>query len=159
MRTRTSRACHSVPRGSPTRRHTTGVRAARLTDRQHNPKRYQRLSAAAGLTNGEKGTHPIATPRVGTDRHIFNQYVIRVGHRDQLQSALKSQGIGSEVYYPVPMHLQECFAHLGYGAGSLPESERAAEETLAIPVYPEVSDAQASYVVDCVRSFVSSHSP
>jgi dTDP-4-amino-4,6-dideoxygalactose transaminase len=87
-------------------------------------------------------------------RHIFNQYVIRISRRDQLQAALKQQGIGTEVYYPVPMHIQECFAYLGHHAGDFPESERAARETLALPIYPELSEAQRQYVVDCIRDFV-----
>ncbi len=86
-------------------------------------------------------------------RHIFNQYVIRVPRRNELQSFLKERSVGSEVYYPLPLHLQECFAYLGMKPGSLPESERAAAETLALPVYPELTDDQARYVVDCIRAF------
>ena len=71
--------------------------------------------------------------------------------RDQLQAALKQRNIGTEVYYPVPLHLQECFVYLGYGAGSYPESERAAKETLALPIYPELSEAQLQYVVESIR--------
>ena len=93
---------------------------------------------------------PVAT----TDRHIYNQFVIRVSGRDQLQADLKTRGIGTEVYYPVPMHLQECFASLGYKRGDLPESERAAESTLALPVHPELTAAQAQYVVDSIVEFL-----
>jgi dTDP-4-amino-4,6-dideoxygalactose transaminase len=92
-------------------------------------------------------------PAVVTDRHIFNQYVIRLSARDALQAHLKQRGIGTEVYYPVPMHLQECFAYLDKQPGAFPESERAAKETLALPVYPEMTDAQATYVVDCICEF------
>ena len=116
--------------------------------RQRNARRYNELFQAAGL--GES----VGLPVVTADRHIFNQYVIRVSRRDELQAALKAQGIGTEVYYPVPMHLQDCFAYLGHSAGTFPESERAARETLAIPIHPELSEAQASYVVDCIRQFV-----
>jgi len=77
-----------------------------------------------------------------------------VARRDQLKATLQAKGIGTEVYYPVPMHLQECFAYLGHGVGAFPESERAANETLALPVHPEISEEQARYVVDCVRAFV-----
>ena len=70
-----------------------------------------------------------------------------------LQAALQRRGIGTEVYYPIPMHRQECFAYLGYGAGAFPESERAADETLAIPVHPELTTQQAEYVVDCIHEF------
>ena len=114
--------------------------------RQSNAKRYDQLFRKAGL--------PITPPVVTTDRHIFNQYVIRGTSRDELQAFLKTKGVGSEVYYPVPMHLQDCFAYLGVKAGAFPESERAARESLAIPVYPELNDAQAQYVVDCIGEFV-----
>jgi dTDP-4-amino-4,6-dideoxygalactose transaminase len=70
-----------------------------------------------------------------------------------LQAALQKAGIGTEVYYPVPMHLQECFAYLGHAVGAFPESERAAKETLALPIYPELSEAQLRYVVECIRLF------
>jgi dTDP-4-amino-4,6-dideoxygalactose transaminase len=95
----------------------------------------------------------VVLPRVVTDCHIFNQYVIRVSRRDQLKAALQQRGVGTEVYYPVPMHLQECFAYLGYEPGAFPESESAAAATLALPVYPELTERQAHYVVDCIRDF------
>jgi len=120
--------------------------------RQRNAELYDRLFSEAGLATAGAGQGPrVGLPHVVTDRHIFNQYVIRVAARDHLRAALQTRGVGTEVYYPVPMHLQECFAYLGYGAGTFPESERAARETLAIPVHPELSEAQARYVVDCVR--------
>ena len=120
--------------------------------RQRNAKQYDRLFAEAGLAMGGSQQEPrVGLPRVVTDRHIFNQYVIRVSERDQLKAALQTQGVGTEVYYPVPMHLQECFAYLGHGIGAFPESERAARETLAIPIHPELSEAQARYVVGCLR--------
>lgn len=114
--------------------------------RQHNARRYDQLFRDAAL--------PITLPVVNTDRHIFNQYVIRSSSRDQLQAFLQKKGVGSEVYYPVPMHLQDCFAYLGVKAGAFPESERAAKESLAIPVYPELNDAQAKYVVESIAEFV-----
>jgi len=126
--------------------------------RQRNAKRYDQLFAEAGLTTAEGGSSPVALPSVKTDRHIFNQYVIRISRRDQLQAALKERGVGTEVYYPVPMHLQECFAYLGYGMGAFPESERAANETLALPIQPELSEPQARYVVDCIRDFFAANS-
>jgi len=115
--------------------------------RQRNATTYDRLFAAAGLA--------IGLPKVATDRHIFNQYVIRVPHRDQLQTELRTRGVGTEVYYPIPMHLQECFAYLGHEAGAFPESERAAKETLALPIHPELTDEQARYVADCVCDAVA----
>ena len=116
--------------------------------RQRNAAQYDRLFREASL--GE------LVPKVVAERHIFNQYVIRVQRRDQLQEHLKQKGVGTEIYYPVPMHLQECFAYLGHGVGSFPESERAAQETLALPVHPELTAAEAEYVVDCIRDFYAS---
>jgi len=118
--------------------------------RQANAGRYDRLFKEKGIV-GEEG---VVLPEVVTDRHIFNQYVIRVRRRDELREFLKQRDIGHEVYYPVPLHLQECFARLGYGEGDFPESERAALESIALPVYPELSDEQASYVVGSIAEFL-----
>jgi dTDP-4-amino-4,6-dideoxygalactose transaminase len=87
------------------------------------------------------------------NRHIFHQYVIRVPQRDRLQKYLAQEGVGTEIYYPLPLHLQECFAQLKYRRGNLPVSEKAAEETLALPIYPELTEAQQGYVVDRVKTF------
>src|ERR1700674_1697043 len=127
--------------------------------RQKNAQVYDQLLAHVGIVGTSQGSLFVTLPRVLTTRHIFNQYVIRVSRRDQLQAALKQRGIGTEVYYPVPMHTQECFAYLGHHAGDFPESERAAQETLAIPIYPELSEAQLRYVVDCIRDFVLKGEP
>ena len=110
--------------------------------RQRNAKRYTDMLSGTGV--------PIELPVV-SGRHIFNQYVIRLSRRDELQDYLKKCGIGTEVYYPVPLHLQKCFAYLGYSAGQFPESERAARETLALPIYPELTQQQADFVVQCLR--------
>ena len=115
--------------------------------RQHNAKRYDRLFSKSGM--------PIGLPEVVTSRHIFNQYVIRVSDRDEVQSHLKKSGVGTEVYYPVTLHLQECFAYLGHRAGAFPESERAAKETLALPIYPELPEPQAQFVVDSICEFLA----
>ncbi len=114
--------------------------------RQRNAKRYDELFREAGL--------PIGLPTVVTDRHIFNQYVIRVSSRNELRAHLQKKGIGTEVYYPVPMHLQECFAYLRYAPGAFPESERAAKETLALPIHPELTESQACFVVESIREFL-----
>jgi dTDP-4-amino-4,6-dideoxygalactose transaminase len=89
------------------------------------------------------------------NRHIFNQYVIRTAQRDQLRTALQEKGVGTEVYYPVPLHLQECFSYLGYQAGAFPESEMASNETLALPIYPELTEPQARYVVQSIAEILS----
>ncbi len=87
-------------------------------------------------------------------RHIFHQYVIRVpNHRDALMEHLKDHGVGTKMYYPIPLHRQECFAYLGYKEGEFPESERAARETFALPVYPELLETQQTYVVEMIASF------
>jgi dTDP-4-amino-4,6-dideoxygalactose transaminase len=119
--------------------------------RQRNAKTYTRLLDETGL--------PIGLPAVVTDRHIFNQYVIRVSRRDELQAHLQKNGVGTEVYYPVPMHLQECFAYLGHTVGAFPESERAANETLALPIHPELTESQARFVVESIREFFAVNQP
>jgi dTDP-4-amino-4,6-dideoxygalactose transaminase len=139
--------------------------------RQRNAQRYDNLFANSSLAiadssryakNGHDKSHTngapqLLLPKVVAERHIFNQYVVRSSRRDQLKAALQEKGVSTEIYYPVPMHLQECFASLGYKPGAFPNSETAAQETLALPIYPELSDAQAAYVVESVRSFFQSN--
>lgn len=96
----------------------------------------------------------IATPYVDpANTSIYNQYTLRVERRDALQAHLKAQGIGNSVYYPLPLHLQPCFAYLGYQEGQCPESERAAKSVISIPVFPELTAAQRDTVVAAVRTF------
>ncbi len=117
--------------------------------RKANADRYRRLFADRAEHLGER----VRLPEEGPGRHIYNQFVIRVQDRDELKAFLASREIGTEIYYPLPLHLQRCFLELGYGSGDFPESERAAMETLALPIYPELSDDQASYVVEMIAEF------
>lgn len=118
--------------------------------RKANADRYRALFEASGLS----GDGTVQVPLEQSDRrHIYNQFVIRVPRRDELRAFLGENKIGTEVYYPVPLHLQECFADLGYKQGEMPHSEKAAEETLALPIYPELTDEQLAHVVDKVGEF------
>lgn len=87
------------------------------------------------------------------NRHIFNQYVVRVSQRNRLREFLSNEGIGTDIYYPLPLHLQECYSFLKYKKGDLPNSEKASEETLALPIYPELTEDQQIFVVDRIRKF------
>ncbi len=116
--------------------------------RQRNAAAYRRLFA------GHSGESQIRLPADSVDgRHIYNQFVIRVPRRDDLLAFLKSRQIGSAIYYPLPLHLQECFASLGYRPGDFPVSEAAARETLALPIYPELTEPMLEQVVDAVVAF------
>jgi len=140
--------------------------------RQRNAATYRRLFAEAGLTidppscltagcharnKGDCTLPPgrVVLPVEAPDRrHIYNQFVIRMAQRDRVMAALKARRIGHEIYYPVPLHLQECFAYLGQRPGDLPASECAAAETLALPIYPELTDAMLAAVVEAVAAGV-----
>ncbi len=114
-------------------------------------KRAKNAALYHSLFEGSRAVRPWKDPRT---RHIYNQYVIRVPKRDELKAVLGERGIGCEVYYPVPLHLQKCFAPLGYRDGDLPHSEAAAKETLALPIYPELTEEQIRYVAATVREAV-----
>jgi dTDP-4-amino-4,6-dideoxygalactose transaminase len=117
--------------------------------RQRNAAIYRRLLAEAGVEAAGVAL-PLEMPQV---RHIYNQFVLRVPRRDALMAYLKQRQIGTEVYYPVPMHLQECFASLGYHNGDFVESERAALETVALPIYPELTEEMQASVVGAIAEF------
>ena len=116
--------------------------------RQRNAAFYDEAFADASLAAR------IASPKkLARGRHIYNQYVVRAERRDALRAFLTERHIGTEIYYPVPLHLQECFAYLGHARGDFPHSERAAAETLALPVYPELSREQLGAVVAAIAAF------
>ncbi|HWN38738.1 MAG TPA: DegT/DnrJ/EryC1/StrS family aminotransferase, partial [Gammaproteobacteria bacterium] len=118
--------------------------------RQANAAHYDELFRTAELDNAA-----IVPARVPGFRHIFNQYVIRVkSQRDELRAHLAANGVGTEIYYPVPLHAQRCFAYLEHDADDFPESQRAAAEVLALPIYPELTAEQREYVVRQIASFV-----
>jgi dTDP-4-amino-4,6-dideoxygalactose transaminase len=116
--------------------------------RQRNATFYDSAFARAKL--GDAVRTPQAAPGV---RHIYNQYVIRTRDRDRLRAHLGAAGVGTEIYYPIPLHLQKCFEYLGHRFGDFPLSERAAEETLALPIFPELTETQLQYVVDSIAAF------
>lgn len=130
--------------------------------RQANAARYRRLFTESGLAARPEGSGgapaleeacvvlPFEAPG---RRHIYNQFVLRVRDRDALRAYLQAEQIGCEVYYPVPLHLQQCFSYLGYQEGDFPEAELAALQTLAIPVYADLTDMQAERVVAAVAAF------
>ena len=116
--------------------------------RRVNAARYRALVTDAKLAD------VVRLPVEASNRtHIYNQFVIRVPDRDSLREHLTASGIGTEVYYPVPFHLQDCFAHLGYRAGAFPEAEAAARESLALPIYGELTEAQQGAVVSAICRF------
>lgn len=115
--------------------------------RQKNAAIYRKLFSDAGLTS-------VQLPVEKQNRHIYNQFVIRVrDRRDELRRYLQENGVGTEVYYPVPLHLQECFAYLHYQEGDFPNSELAARQTLALPIYPELTEDQQAYIVEKITEF------
>ncbi|MBC7325951.1 MAG: DegT/DnrJ/EryC1/StrS family aminotransferase, partial [Moorella sp. (in: Bacteria)] len=125
--------------------------------RQENARHYRHLFQQSGLT----GRGFVSLPREKypglTNGHIYNQFVLRVKDRENLRQWLAEKNIGTEVYYPLPFHRQQCFAGLGYRPGDFPAAEKAAEEVLAIPIYPELTREQQEYVVGAIESFYRRH--
>jgi dTDP-4-amino-4,6-dideoxygalactose transaminase len=120
------------------------------TARQVNAARYGEIFAGYDLAGSV--TAPSDEPR---GRHVWNQYIVRIagGHRDALRAHLAKCGVGTEIYYPVPLHMQKCFEHLGWRKGDLPHTEQAAEETLALPIFPELTAAEQRTVVGRIAEF------
>ena len=113
-----------------------------------------RRAHAAWYTAALAGVDAVRAPVTdAANEHIFHQYVITADRRDGLQAHLKAAGVGTAVYYPLPLHRQRCFDYLGYREGALPVAEAAARRVLALPIYPELGEAQRDYVVSCIRSF------
>jgi len=115
--------------------------------RRTNADRYRGLFATT------PGIPPELVVPLDVAGHIYNQFVIRAPLRDRLRESLTANGIGTEIYYPLALHLQPCFAHLGYKTGAFPHAERATQETLALPIYAELSEAQQAYVVEQIATF------
>lgn len=117
--------------------------------RKHRVMRYRRLFESKSLT---RFVRPPQTPPDGFD-HVFNQFTIRAERRDELKAFLRGTGILSEIYYPLCLHLQEAFRYLGYQSGQMPLAERASEEVLSLPIFPELTDAQQDLVVEGIEKF------
>ncbi len=120
--------------------------------RRKNAEAYRELFTSSGLAAGK---NPVVTLPTEVDgrRHIYNQFVITVEKRDELRKHLSDSEIGTEIYYPVPLHIQECYKSLGYGKGDFPVSERAALTSLALPIYPELTGEMIEYVVNTIAEF------
>ena len=116
--------------------------------RRRNAERYRQLFAQTKYADCV-----VLPPTKPGNFHVYNQFTIRVPKRDELRTFLKEKGVGTEVYYPLPMHLQNCYRELGHQKGSFPVSEQAAEEVMSIPIYPELTESQQGYVVETIAEF------
>ena len=117
--------------------------------RRKNAQTYGQLFKEKGVTD------QLTLPSEVAPRHVYNQYVIRIQeNRDVLRGFLSENNISTEIYYPLPLHLQDCFASLGYKKGDFPESEKAADETIALPVFPELTQEQLNRVVEMINQFI-----
>ncbi len=133
--------------------------------RRGNAELYTKLFIEAGLAESTGKTkfdnkNTVLLPKAVykdsgvKNYHIYNQYIIRVHDRDAVRKHLSDKGVGSEIYYPVPFHLQECFSSLGYKKGDFPLSEEAADDSIALPIYPELTGEQQKFVVDTIAEFI-----
>jgi len=123
--------------------------------RRKNAALYNRLFAQSGLIERGIIKTPVEAYKDSGDRnhHIYNQYTLRTRSRDKLQEYLKEQGVSTAIYYPLPLHLQECFKDLGYLKGDFPEAEKASGSVISLPVYPELTDEQQEYIVEKISGF------
>ena len=125
--------------------------------RKRNAALYRKSFIDADLASDDpqkRSNMPVILPKeTGWGRHIYHLYQTKIQQRKELMAFLKEHRVGSEIYYPVPLHLQACFKELGYTAGDLPNAERAAEETLALPIYPELTEEQLHQVVESTQAF------
>ncbi len=120
----------------------------------HLDKWHQGRRRNAAFYDQRLAELPLVLPRIADgSESVFNQYVIRTENRDDLRRHLQKRGIGNEIYYPVPLHLQDCYRDLGYGEGSFPEAEKAARQTLALPIYPQLTEEQLEEVAAAIESF------
>ncbi len=134
-------------------KYIAGWNNARRAVAQKYDALFRRTELAEG---GPYPTHGVVLPhQVAGSRHVWHQYVIRTARRDELCAFLAERKIGSEIYYPVPLHLQDALKPLGYKAGDFPEAERAAREVLALPIFPELRDDEQQAVVDAIAAFLS----
>jgi dTDP-4-amino-4,6-dideoxygalactose transaminase len=120
--------------------------------RTENAKRYHQLMQEAALAG--RITLPPTAHQCG---HVWNQFTVRIpnGYRDQVRQQLAELQVGSEIYYPIPLHQQACFSNLGYERGSLPHTEKAAGEVLSLPIFPELTLNEQQYVVDCLSQIIN----
>ena len=127
--------------------------------RRERAATYERLFAEAGLSRAPTnvdGRSSVTLPQTSEHaHHVFHQYVIRAQRRDELRAFLVQRSIATGIYYPIPLHLQPCFAFLGYGEGDLPEAERASREVLALPMFPELTESEQRWVVEAIADFYS----
>jgi dTDP-4-amino-4,6-dideoxygalactose transaminase len=125
--------------------------------RRERAGRYDQLFAEAGLTSTDaqpEHAAPIQLPHSSARaHHVFHQYVVRAYRREELREFLTARKIGTEIYYPIPLHLQPCFVYLGYREGDFPEAERAAKDVLALPMFPELTEDEQRWVVKSIADF------
>jgi dTDP-4-amino-4,6-dideoxygalactose transaminase len=129
-----------------------------IAKRKSRAAEYDRLFVQSGIIDQGfvQTPKPVYQNSGVLHYHTYHQYVIRAKYRDKLQIFLREKGVASAIYYPLSLHLQECFSHFGYKRGDFPESEKATAEVLALPIYPELGTDQQEYIVSCIKEFYES---